>query len=53
MDRSRGAAVAIQAAADALIYRDWIAPEAFAAVYQYVEPEIPFASLSAPARPIP
>lgn len=42
-----GLATAVRAAGQAVLGHDFLAPDDFAAAYQYVEPVIPFASLTA------
>jgi len=44
--KSPGVASAIRAAGQAVLRHDWLAPEEFAATYRYVEPIIPYASLT-------
>jgi hypothetical protein len=44
--KTPGVASAIRAAGQAVLRRDWMAPEDFEATYRYVEPIIPYASLT-------
>jgi hypothetical protein len=48
-----GVATAVRAAGQAVLRHDWMSPEAFHAVYRYVESEIPYAELDPPATPPP
>jgi hypothetical protein len=43
-----GVVTAVRAAGQALLRHDWLSPADFDAVYAFVEPEIPFASLEPP-----
>lgn len=43
-----GVATAVRSAGTAMLRHDWLPPPTFDAVYRYVEPEIPFASLQPP-----
>jgi hypothetical protein len=48
-----GVATAVRAAGRAVLRHDWMSPEAFHAVYRYVESEIPYAEIDPPANPPP
>jgi len=43
-----GVVTAVRAAGQAVLRHDWLSPADFDAVYAFVEPDIPFASLEAP-----
>ena len=49
VQRHPGVITAVRAAGEAVLRHDWLTPGAFAELYQYVAPEIPFTSLEPPA----
>ena len=45
-----GVVAAVRAAGEAVLRHDWLTPTAFADLYQYVAPEVPFESLEPPPK---